>query len=140
MKWSREAEQAVSRVPFFVRKRVRARVEEEAERAGARQVGLEHVRASQKRFLERMQDEVRGYQVETCFGPGGCKHRAVVDDDMADMNLSTEGFSWLMRTIVGLADKYAGGRLISVLEGGYCLKRLPELAGNHGDILLNGGA
>ncbi len=30
MKWTPEAEKAVKKVPFFVRKRVRARVEKEA--------------------------------------------------------------------------------------------------------------
>ena len=56
---------------------------------------------------------------------------AHVDDDMADLHLSTEGFSWIMTRIVELADRYADGRLISVLEGGYCLERLPELAADH---------
>jgi len=32
--WTDEAKQALSRVPFFVRKRVKKRVEEEAERFG----------------------------------------------------------------------------------------------------------
>ena len=63
---------------------------------------------------------------------------AHTDDDMSDMNLSTEGFSWLMQRIVEMAEKYSGGRLISILEGGYSLKRLPELAKNHVEILLNG--
>jgi len=58
------------------------------------------------------------------------------DDEMADMRLTTEGFSWIIKTIVELSEKYAGGRLISVLEGGYSLKRLPELVGNHVRILL----
>jgi acetoin utilization deacetylase AcuC-like enzyme len=58
------------------------------------------------------------------------------DDDMSDMRLSTAGFSWIMHKIVELADRYADGRIISVLEGGYCLKRLPELAKNHVEILL----
>jgi acetoin utilization deacetylase AcuC-like enzyme len=58
------------------------------------------------------------------------------DDDMSDMKLSTAGFSWIMHKIVELADRYADGRIISVLEGGYCLKRLPELAKNHLEILL----
>ncbi len=61
---------------------------------------------------------------------------AHVDDDMSDMCLSTQGFSWIMEKIVELADRYAGGRLISILEGGYCLERLPELAKNHVEILL----
>lgn len=78
MKWSVEAEQAVQKVPFFVRKRVRKRVEEQASREGASLVTMEHVRTCQRRFLERMEEEVRGYQVETCFGPTGCPNRAVV--------------------------------------------------------------
>jgi len=78
MKWSLEAEQAVQKVPFFVRKRVRKRVEEHAAREGASLVTMEHVRTCQRRFLERMEEEVRGYQVETCFGPAGCPNRAVV--------------------------------------------------------------
>ncbi|MBI4965252.1 MAG: 4Fe-4S binding protein [Desulfomonile tiedjei] len=82
MKWSKQAEEAVSRVPFFVRRRVRKRVEEEATRSGGNEVTLEHVKACQKRFLSNMEDEVKGYQVETCFGPGGCPNRAVVDDDL----------------------------------------------------------
>ena len=43
-----------------------------------------------------------------------------------------------MQKIVEMADKYANGKLISVLEGGYSLKRLPELAKNHVEILLKG--
>jgi acetoin utilization deacetylase AcuC-like enzyme len=60
------------------------------------------------------------------------------DDDMANINLSTAGYSWLMNRVMGLAERYARGRLISILEGGYSLSRLPELARNHVKILLNG--
>ncbi len=60
------------------------------------------------------------------------------DDDMSDINLSTEGYSWIMQTIMKLGNQYAAGRIISVLEGGYCLERLGELAANHVRILLNG--
>ena len=63
---------------------------------------------------------------------------AHADDDMSDMNLTTEWYSWMMTKIMEMADQYADGRLISVLEGGYSLKRLPELAKNHVEILLNG--
>ena len=61
---------------------------------------------------------------------------AHADDEMADVRLTTEGYSWIMQTVVQLAEKYCGGRLISILEGGYCLERLPELAANHVRILL----
>ncbi|MEZ4528164.1 MAG: histone deacetylase [Desulfobacterales bacterium] len=63
---------------------------------------------------------------------------AHVDDDMSDINVSTEGYSWIMKTMVELAEKYAQGKILSVLEGGYCLARIPELAANHMKILLNG--
>jgi acetoin utilization deacetylase AcuC-like enzyme len=65
---------------------------------------------------------------------------AHVDDDMSDIKLSTECFSWIMENIVGIADKYSGGRVISVLEGGYAMNRLPELARNHVKILLGSKA
>ncbi|MBL7175486.1 MAG: 4Fe-4S binding protein [Desulfobacteraceae bacterium] len=77
MRWNSEAKKAISRVPFFVRKRVKKRVEEEAASCGANEVTIEHVRTCQKRFLNRMEDEVKGFQVETCFGPGGCSNRTV---------------------------------------------------------------
>jgi acetoin utilization deacetylase AcuC-like enzyme len=65
---------------------------------------------------------------------------AHVDDDMSDIKLSTECFSWIMENIVGMADRYCGGRVISILEGGYALNRLPELARNHIEILLGNKA
>jgi acetoin utilization deacetylase AcuC-like enzyme len=58
------------------------------------------------------------------------------DDEMSNINLSTEGFSWVMQQIMELAKRHAQGRIISILEGGYCLERLPELARNHVDLLL----
>ena len=62
---------------------------------------------------------------------------AHTDDDMSGIKLSTDGFSWIMQTIVELARHSSKGRIISVLEGGYSLERLPVLAANHVSILLN---
>lgn len=83
MKWSQEANEAISKVPFFVRKRVKKRVEEEAARCGAGEVRLEHVKTCQRQFLNQMEEEVKGYHVETCFGPTGCPNRAVISDDFS---------------------------------------------------------
>lgn len=58
------------------------------------------------------------------------------DDDMSDMNLTTEWYSWVMKRIMEIADRHCNGRIVSVLEGGYCLRRLPELARNHVAALL----
>jgi len=59
-------------------------------------------------------------------------------DDMSDVNLSTQGYSWIMESIMKLGNQYAQGRVLSVLEGGYCLEMLGELAANHVRILLEG--
>jgi len=83
MKWTEDASEAISKVPFFIRKRVRKRVEDEAARSGASVVSLEHVKTCQKRFLNQMEDEVKGYQVEACFGPTGCPNRAVAYEDFS---------------------------------------------------------
>ncbi len=76
MQWTKEAEEAVSMVPFFVRRRVRKRVEEEAVNSGSRAVDLGHVNACRQRYLKNMDEEVKGFQVEACFGSGGCPNRA----------------------------------------------------------------
>lgn len=72
MQWSPDAENAIKRVPFFVRKRVRGRVEQEARGAGKASVDLADVRAAQERYLKSMAAQVKGYQLDTCFGPSGC--------------------------------------------------------------------
>lgn len=84
MKWTKEAEAGVARVPFFVRKRVRKRVESEALQQGSKEVTMEHVLTCQKRYLNNMEQEVEGYRVETCFGPSGCPNRAVTDEGIAE--------------------------------------------------------
>jgi len=60
------------------------------------------------------------------------------NDDMSEVNLTTPTYTWTMETIIKLVNQYADGRLVSVLEGGYCLASLGELAANHVNVLLNG--
>ncbi len=82
MKWSPEAEAALKKVPFFVRKKVRARVENEARMDNCRIITLAEVRATQKRYLTHMDKEVKGYQVDGCLGANGCPHRAMTNDEI----------------------------------------------------------
>ncbi|MBU4318919.1 MAG: histone deacetylase [Proteobacteria bacterium] len=58
------------------------------------------------------------------------------DDIMSRIKMTTKGFSIFMERIMELAQRNCQGRLISVLEGGYSLLRLPELVSNHLKILL----
>jgi acetoin utilization deacetylase AcuC-like enzyme len=58
------------------------------------------------------------------------------DDIMSRIKMTTGGFSMFIQKIMELAERNCQGRLISILEGGYCLARLPELVSNHLKILL----
>lgn len=82
MEWTKEAKERIAKVPFFIRNRVKKRVEEEVRRSGANLVALNHVQACQKKFLHRMEDEVKGWQVETCFGFSGCPNRAASSEKL----------------------------------------------------------
>ncbi len=70
MKWTAEAEHAIKKIPFFIRKRVRSRVEKEAEGEGKPLITLADVMATQARILSKMETDIKGYQIETCFGAG----------------------------------------------------------------------
>jgi len=59
MKWAEDAEKEISKVPFFVRKKVRKRVEKEATERGCAMVSLDHVHATRKRFLSNMESEIK---------------------------------------------------------------------------------
>jgi len=82
MKWSAKAEKAIIKVPFFVRKKVRARVEKEAHAKGQKAVTLSDVKATKARYLSNMEDEIKGYQVDACFGQSGCPNRVVPTDQL----------------------------------------------------------
>src|SRR5210317_1034657 len=82
MKWSPEADDTIRKVPFFVRKKVRARVEKEAREAGKQVITLADVKATQARYLQNMSSEIKGYQLDTCFGPNGCPNRAAISDGL----------------------------------------------------------
>jgi len=84
MKWIPEADEAVAKVPFFVRKRVKARVEEEARKAGKTVISIADVKATQKRFLAGMTSEVKGYQLDACFSSSGCSHGIEVGDGFVE--------------------------------------------------------
>lgn len=84
MQWTFEAEAAIKKVPFFVRKRVRARVEDEARKENKSTVTLAEVNATQKRFLTGMAKEIKGYQLDTCFGASGCPNRIQPSEGLSD--------------------------------------------------------
>ena len=56
---------------------------------------------------------------------------AHVNDLMSGTNLTTEGYDFVNDTIFELVRTATGGRVVSVLEGGYDLEILPILVANH---------
>jgi dissimilatory sulfite reductase (desulfoviridin) alpha/beta subunit len=82
MKWDSKAEKELSKVPFFVRKKVQKRVEKEAAERGNAMVSLDDIHAARKRFLSNMASQIEGYQIEICFSQGGCPNSCVEKDTL----------------------------------------------------------
>jgi acetoin utilization deacetylase AcuC-like enzyme len=57
-------------------------------------------------------------------------------DPLASLNLRSEDFGWVTRKLMDVADKSAGGRIVSVLEGGYDLQGLKESVAAHVTALM----
>lgn len=62
---------------------------------------------------------------------------AHADDPLAAINLSDEGFDDMTRAVLQLADECCGGRMVSVLEGGYDLHALGRCVAKHIRLLLD---
>jgi len=62
-------------------------------------------------------------------------HRA---DPLAQLRLGTEDFGWITRELISVANRRCGGRIVSVLEGGYDLSALAASAAVHVAALMDG--
>ena len=61
---------------------------------------------------------------------------AAVEDHLAQLNVTTAGFEWMSRQLVDAAKRHCGGKLVSVLEGGYALDALSRGVNAHIQALL----
>jgi acetoin utilization deacetylase AcuC-like enzyme len=57
-------------------------------------------------------------------------------DEMSHLRLTDEDYAWITRKIKSVADRHAGGRIISTLEGGYHLPSLARTVATHLSVLL----
>lgn len=107
MRWSREADRAIQKVPFFVRKKVRKKVEAFAGERGKASVDLSDVNDLKKKFLSKggMEKEIKGYEVTTCFGGSGCPNTANSGTELAkdiEKNIEREDLlGFLKETVKG---------------------------------------
>lgn len=65
-----------------------------------------------------------------------CGFDAHSRDPLGGLTVSTEAFAEATRILVALAEDVAGGRLVSVLEGGYDLQALSACSAAHVGVLL----
>ena len=57
---------------------------------------------------------------------------------MAQLEVSTEAYGEATRILRGIADRHAGGRIVSTLEGGYDLGALGDSTALHVETMLDG--
>jgi acetoin utilization deacetylase AcuC-like enzyme len=58
------------------------------------------------------------------------------DDPLAQLRVQTSDYAWLTRELVNLAERHCGGRVVSVLEGGYDPGALAASAAVHVRALM----
>jgi acetoin utilization deacetylase AcuC-like enzyme len=58
-------------------------------------------------------------------------------DPLANINLLEGDFGWATRKLMDVADRHAGGRIVSLLEGGYDLEGLARSVEAHLDALMD---
>jgi acetoin utilization deacetylase AcuC-like enzyme len=97
--------------------------------------------AGSAEFKEAFNEQLLRALVE--FGPelivvsaGFDAHEA---DPLASLNLTTADFRWASERLVDIADEICGGRLVSVLEGGYDLEALGQSVAAHVEVLMEAG-
>jgi acetoin utilization deacetylase AcuC-like enzyme len=59
-------------------------------------------------------------------------------DPLANLQLLEADFAWVTRKLMETADRHAGGRVVSLLEGGYDLEGLANSAAAHVTALMRG--
>lgn len=84
-------------------------------------------------YEKTLQDEMEKFRPELVMISAGFD--AHEEDPLGGLRLKTEDFATLTRSVIKVADKYASGRIVSVLEGGYNLKAIAAAAKAHVDAL-----
>ena len=80
-------------------------------------------------FMEKILPAIDQFKPEfIIISAGFDAHR---DDPLGEINLSAGFYRWMTARVMEMADKHAGGRIVSVLEGGYNLAMLPLCIEEH---------
>ncbi len=57
------------------------------------------------------------------------------EDDLGQLGLVETDYAWITRRLKGVAERHAGGRIVSCLEGGYALSALARSVASHVRVL-----
>ena len=60
-------------------------------------------------------------------------------DPLAQLRLETADFAWITAALLAVAERHGGGRMVSVLEGGYDLTALAAAAAAHVRVMMGAG-
>jgi acetoin utilization deacetylase AcuC-like enzyme len=85
-------------------------------------------------FLGRILPALRNFGPDLVLISAGFD--AHVNDPLANLRLEEPDFAWATEKLVEIASKQAGGRLVSMLEGGYDLFGLARSVGVHVEALM----
>ena len=95
--------------------------------------GSERFRAA---WAERIIPALAAWQPQLLIVSAGFDaHR---DDPLAELRVETEDFAWLTDRLNAVAQAHSGGRVVSLLEGGYDLAALAASAAAHVRRLMHG--
>ena len=87
-------------------------------------------------FEDRILPRLREFQPELIIISAGFD--AHMRDPLANLNLVEDDFAWATQKLMEVADQYADGRVVSVLEGGYDLEALASSSAAHVTALMHG--
>lgn len=94
--WDTDAEEAVGKAPFFVRSKIKAKVEEFCIAEGKKRVTLDIVNRAKNNFTAKMHEHIKGYQTSSCFSSSGCPNRIMGSETlMSGLEEELKNFDFL---------------------------------------------
>lgn len=85
-------------------------------------------------FEDKIVPHVMDFAPELLFISAGFD--AHVRDPLGDQRLMTDDFGWLTERLMAIAEKHCGGKLVSVLEGGYDPHAVAQAGASHVAALM----
>jgi acetoin utilization deacetylase AcuC-like enzyme len=89
--------------------------------------------AYQTAFTEKILPKLLEFKPEAVLISAGFDAHA--KDPLANIRLTADCFGWMTLRLMEIADKFSGGKIISLLEGGYDLDALPICVERHLAVL-----